>query len=90
MLICYRIKVFGLVQGVFFRTSAKEQADKLGLVGYVSNLSDGSVEVVIQGEEKELKKFMNWLKEGSSLSRVERLETKKVSNQDLDGFEIRD
>jgi len=52
---CFQIKIFGLVQGVFFRYSAKIEAEKLGLVGYAKNLppegrgdlSGGAVEIVV-------------------------------------------
>lgn len=52
----------GKVQGVFFRASAKEQADKLGLNGWVRNLSDGSVEIQVEGEKETLKRFLEWCK----------------------------
>ncbi len=54
----------GKVQGVFFRASAKEQADKLGLNGWVRNLSDGSVEIQVEGEKETLKRFLEWCKTG--------------------------
>lgn len=45
------IIITGNVQGVFFRAKTKEHADSLGLKGYVRNLSDGSVEICVAGEE---------------------------------------
>lgn len=71
------IKVYGLVQRVFFRVTAKEQADKLGLTGFAQNLSDGSVYIEVEGEEKDLKKFLVWCKKGPANAQVEHLEIKK-------------
>ena len=62
--------VTGEVQGVRYRTYAQDSATELKLVGYVKNQSDGSVVVVAQGFPDELKAFVEYLNEGSSLSRV--------------------
>jgi acylphosphatase len=62
--------VTGKVQGVRFRDYAQGAAVELGLVGYVKNLPDGSVEVVAQGWPDNLKAFIEYLYEGSVLSQV--------------------
>lgn len=49
----------GRVQGVGFRFTAKSVADELGVSGCVSNLHDGRVEIICEGEEKKLKKFLD-------------------------------
>jgi acylphosphatase len=63
--------VTGKVQGVRYRTYVQESATSIGLVGYVKNLSDGTVEVVAQGMPDTLKDFVEYLNEGSLLSKVE-------------------
>ncbi len=63
--------VTGKVQGVRFRDYVQVSATELGLVGFVRNLSDGSVEVVAEGEPDTLKEFVEHLNEGSLLSKVE-------------------
>ncbi len=63
--------ITGKVQGVRYRTYVQESATTLGLVGYVKNLSDGTVEVVAQGMPDTLKDFVEYLNEGSLLSKVE-------------------
>jgi acylphosphatase len=63
--------VTGKVQGVRYRTYVQESATDLALVGYVKNLSDGTVEVVAQGLPDVLKEFVEYLYEGSLLSNVE-------------------
>ena len=49
------IVVFGRVQGVFFRACTKKQADHLGVLGWVRNRIDGSVEIYATGREAELR-----------------------------------
>lgn len=68
------IKIFGLVQGVFFRQSAKVEAGKLGLVGWVRNDPDGSVEAAAVGSRDKLDQFIAWCKKGPEAAKVERVE----------------
>jgi acylphosphatase len=63
--------VTGKVQGVRFRDYVQVSATALGLVGYVRNLSDGTVDVVAEGEPDTLKELVEHLNEGSLLSKVE-------------------
>lgn len=71
-----RIHVFisGRVQGVFFRTAAKELADELGVTGWIRNLSDGRVEAVVEGEEEKLMEMIEFFKKGPPLARVDKIE----------------
>jgi len=69
-------KIFGRVQMVMFRDFAARKARSLGLVGTVENLKDGSVFVVAEGEEGKLYDYLEHLKKGPVLARVERLEKK--------------
>jgi len=62
--------VTGKVQGVRFRDYVQQAATELGLIGYVKNLSDGSVEVVAQGLPDNLRALVEYLYEGSVLSEV--------------------
>lgn len=66
-----RCVVEGNVQGVAYRAYVQDSATELGIVGYVQNKSDGTVIVVAQGLPDTLKDFVEYLHEGSSLSRVE-------------------
>ena len=52
--------ISGKVQGVFYRASAKEQADKLNLTGWVRNLPDDSVEIQVEGQKENIKDFLDW------------------------------
>lgn len=70
----FNIKISGKVQGVFFRTSAKEQAVKLGITGFVQNEPDGTVYIEAEGKDEDLKEFLAWCKEGPELAEVERVD----------------
>ena len=69
--------VHGRVQGVFFRETTCQEARKLGLSGWVRNLADGTVETEFQGEEEGVGRMLDWLPQGSSLSRVTRVENRE-------------
>lgn len=67
---CLHIVVRGKVQGVFFRATTAETARGLGLSGWVRNSPDGSVEVMVKGEEEKLKELMEFCHKGPPLARV--------------------
>jgi acylphosphatase len=67
-------KIYGNVQGVFFRNFAQGKARELGVTGYAKNLSDGTVEVVAQGEEEKLKQFFEFISVGPETAEVESAE----------------
>ncbi len=84
-----RILIRGKVQGVSFRYYAKDAADALGLDGFVRNLADGSVEIVAEGEEKELAKLLKWSYDGSKAAEVHQVEKEWLKpGSDLAGFSI--
>ncbi len=81
-------RVFGFVQGVGFRYFVRKNALRLELSGYAKNLADGSVEVVAEGEEKNILKLVDLLKRGNVYSTVESVDYKITDNvQGLSGFE---
>lgn len=67
------IIIYGRVQGVFFRKYMKENADKLGLKGWVRNNPDGSVEAIVEGEIDKIKELVKWALTGPPLAIVEKL-----------------
>ncbi|KGQ19531.1 Acylphosphate phosphohydrolase [Lysobacter dokdonensis DS-58] len=69
-----RFFVEGRVQGVFFRASARQQAQSLGVRGYARNLHDGRVEVLAVGDVQAVERLEEWLKHGPAHARVDRLE----------------
>lgn len=59
------------MQGVGFRWSAMEAARRFGVVGWVRNAADGSVEVLAEGAPEALERFLAWLKKGPPAARVD-------------------
>jgi acylphosphatase len=64
------LRIRGKVQGVFFRESARQEASRLGLTGWVRNRDDGSVEAVAEGEPAALEEFIRWSHRGPQAARV--------------------
>lgn len=85
------LKIHGDVQGVNFRWDAREKAHELGLVGWVKNVYDGTVEIVAEGEEEALKKFAEWCKMGPRWGRVDKVEEQwgNLTRLNYSTFEIR-
>jgi len=54
----FNIKIFGDVQGVFFRDSARRKADELGIKGFAQNEPDGTVLIEAEGRGESLEKFI--------------------------------
>lgn len=69
-------KITGRVQMVMYRDFAQRKARRLGLVGTVQNLPDGSVTLVAEGAEEALKKYIALLHKGSIFAKVDGVETK--------------
>lgn len=85
-----RFLIAGKVQGVWFRAGTREQALKLGLRGFASNLGDGRVEVLAIGDDDAVEQLAQWLHYGPSQARVDELE--RIEGADdprIAGFEIR-
>ena len=85
-----KVEVFGRVQGVFFRASTRRKARELGLVGWVKNRPDGSVEIMAQGDEQAVQALIEWAYDGPDRARVDELkltEDRKEGSADAAGFE---
>ncbi len=70
----FKATVFGKVQGVWFRDSARNAATKLNVVGWVKNMPGGTVYLEAEGEEGDLKSLEKWLHVGSPMSRVDKVD----------------
>lgn len=67
------LRITGRVQGVSYRASMLDEAQRLGLTGWVRNLSDGSVEALVQGTEADLKQILAWAYQGPTAARVDKI-----------------
>ncbi len=73
------IIVYGMVQGVGFRYFVQRLGKRLGLTGNVSNLPDGTVEIVAEGDAGPLDEFVREVEKGPSMARVERLDVRNIA-----------
>ncbi len=71
-----QLVVQGRVQGVFFRATAQREARQNALTGWVKNRKDGSIEMVVEGEEDAVKDFLAWANAGPSTARVDKVDIK--------------
>ena len=84
----FSIRISGVVQGVFFRASAKRKADAYGIKGYVKNERDGSVYVEAEGEEKNLEEFIRWCRTGPERASVKSCEVNEGAVKGFSDFVI--
>jgi len=83
------VVVNGKVQGVGFRAFTQNQATQKGIVGWVRNREDGSVELEAQGPRVILDDFLKALEQGPGLSCVEHITVDwKVTNRQTQGFTV--
>lgn len=78
--------VRGRVQGVGFRQATVRHALSLGVVGWVRNLPDGSVECMITGPQPAIDEMTDWLRVGPESARVDSLELTACDLDEFEGF----
>jgi len=84
------MKIYGEVIDVSFRYYTCEKAKELGLIGYVRNCRDLTVEIEVEGEEDKIQKLLTWVKKGPPGARVHDVEFEWSEGKDEFGkFEIR-
>jgi acylphosphatase len=84
----FHIVVRGLVQGIGFRYYSDKEAKRLYLSGWVRNQSDGSVEIEVQGEEKLVLEFIEWVHQGPTNALVESVDITELPEKKEIGFAI--
>jgi len=84
-----KIQVIGKVQGVFFRKRTQEKARELGVTGWVSNETDGSVRAELEGKPEAITKMEAWLKVGPERAVVETILSEEGEEKGYLDFEIR-
>jgi acylphosphatase len=70
----YRVVVTGRVQGVWFRESCREHAERLGVSGWVRNRADGAVEIEVEGAEDAVSQLVSWCRLGPPAAEVDGIE----------------
>jgi acylphosphatase len=84
-----RVVVTGRVQGVWFRESCRQEAEALGVTGWVRNLPDGTVEGGFEGASAAVDRLVAWCHEGPSRARVDRVDVTHETPVGEHGFAVR-
>ena len=63
--------IMGRVQGVFYRASAQQEAQRLGVMGEIRNLPGGEVEAIVEGSREAVEEFIAWCRKGPPAAEVE-------------------
>lgn len=86
----FKLIVKGRVQGVNFRNFAKQNASKLGIVGWARNLRNGNLEIIAQGDELKLNTFFHQIKTGPMMASVASIDKEEQSlDENLEFFDMR-
>jgi acylphosphatase len=82
------VTVTGRVQGVSFRAYAVQEADRVGVAGWVRNEPDGSVAAHVEGESDAVDAFVRWVHEGPRPARVDRVDERPAADTGATSFRI--
>jgi acylphosphatase len=82
------LTITGRVQGVFYRHSARQAAERLGLAGSVRNLADGAVACIVEGEREAVEAFVLWARRGPPMARVDAVEVVELPPTGERGFRV--
>ena len=84
-----RVRVYGRVQGVFFRYNTRRRALELGLKGWVRNVPDGTVEILVEGPRDKVERLIDWARVGPPLAKVTKVDVQWEDYRgEFDSFEI--
>jgi acylphosphatase len=83
-----RVVVRGAVQGVFFRDSTRQRAQRHGVAGWVRNTPEGNVEAVFEAGSEAVQRLVAFCREGPRGARVDGVDVIEEEPEGLSGFEI--
>jgi acylphosphatase len=83
-----RVVVHGLVQGVFFRDSCRQEAQRRGVSGWIENAYDGTVVAEFEGPSEAVEEMVAWCRRGPSRAHVERVDVTDRDPEGASGFHI--
>ena len=87
--IARHLSIGGRVQGVFFRAWTRQQAERLGVKGWVRNCPDGHVEAHVEGDDAAVEQMTECMRRGPPAAEVENFRIWDVEPCQFDGFEVR-
>jgi acylphosphatase len=73
--------VHGRVQGVGYRDSMRQEAQRLGVAGWVRNRHDGTVEAMVHGWPEDVNAMLDWTRRGPPAARVTRMDVTEAAGE---------
>ncbi len=89
VVIRYRVLISGRVQGVFFRDTCRRVAQQHGVNGWVQNRPDGKVEAVFEGADEDVRRLVEWSRQGPRSAVVEDVRVQPEPPEGISGFQVR-
>jgi len=83
-----RLFVTGSIQPIFYHRFIKDNADKIGIRGFVRNLDDGRIEIIIEGDTEAMNRMAPLCRRGPQHSVIRKVEEKEEKFQDFRDFKI--
>lgn len=83
-----RVYISGTVQGVLFRKYLEDEAKKIGVRGFVRNMEDGRVELVMEGIDEKVAAMLGICKAGTKHAQVKDVQVSEIRYQGFEGFRI--
>jgi acylphosphatase len=83
-----RLYIEGTVQGVFFRAFVKENAEKYDVKGFTRNLTDGRIEIFLEGDADNVNKIIDLCKNGPKHAQIKKIEIKPEKFQGFKSFKV--
>ena len=87
--IALRVRITGMVQGVFFRAWTQQQANQTGVRGWVRNAPDGSVEGHLEGDKSSVQQLVDMLHQGPPSAQVSKIDVEVATPEGAAQFEVR-
>jgi acylphosphatase len=84
-----RVVAFGQVQGVFFRDSTRQEAERRGVAGWARNTDEGTVEAVFEGSPEAVEALVDFVRGGPGHANVSRVDVVEEEPEGLSGFSTR-
>lgn len=89
MAVARKVRATGRVQGVFYRAWTSNQAERLGVAGWVRNCADGSVEAHLEGDGEAVARLIDAMRTGPAGARVDQLDVEEGEPAGAQRFEVR-
>ena len=84
-----KVRLYGRVQGVFFRQWTVKKAATLGVKGWVHNARDGSVEAHLAGDEGAVASLIDFMRQGPPQARIDDIMVEPVEPETVEGFSVK-